>query len=84
MFAKATFRGQTREMHTVVPASAVLHMHDRDFVFVPATDKKFRRLEVVSGELLPDNTNLQEIKSGLKTGQQVVTNALVLDHVLAQ
>ena len=84
MFAKATFRGQTTEMHTVVPASAVLHMHDRDFVFVPAPDKKFRRLEVVSGDLLPDNTSLQEIKSGLKPGQQVVTNALVLDHVLAQ
>ena len=84
MFARATFRGQTTEMHTIVPASAVMHMHDRDFVFVPAPDKKFRRLEVVSGELLPTNVNLQEIKSGLKPGQQVVTNALVLDHVLAQ
>src|SRR5271165_344897 len=48
MFAKATFRGQTTEMHTVVPSSAVLHMHDRDFVFVPAPDNKFRRVEVVS------------------------------------
>jgi membrane fusion protein, heavy metal efflux system len=84
MFAKATFRGQTSEMHTIVPASAVLRMHDRDFVFVPAPDKKFRRVEVVGGDVLNDNTNLQEIKSGLKPGQQVVTNALVLDHVLAQ
>jgi membrane fusion protein, heavy metal efflux system len=84
MFAKATFRGQTTEMHTVVPASAVLHMHDRDFIFVPAPDKKFRRLEVVSGDLLPNDTNLQEIRSGIKPGQKVVTNALVLDHVLAQ
>ena len=84
MFAKATFRGQTTEMHTVVPASAVLHMHDRDFVFVPTPDKKFRRVSVVGGDVLPDNTNLQEIKSGLKPGQPVVTNALVLDHVLAQ
>jgi membrane fusion protein, heavy metal efflux system len=84
MFAKATFRGQTTEMHTLVPASAVLHMHDRDFVFVPAPNWKFRRMEVVSGNLLPDNTNAQEIKSGIKPGQQVVTNALVLDHVLAQ
>lgn len=84
MFVKATFQGKTPEAHTVVPASAVLHMHDRDFVFVPAEDKKFRRLEVVSGELLPDNTSLQEIKTGLQPGQQVVTNALVLDHVLAQ
>jgi membrane fusion protein, heavy metal efflux system len=84
MFVKATFHGRIVEVHTIVPASAVLRMHDRDFVFVPAPDKKFRRLEVVSGDLLNDNRNLQEIKSGLKPGQQVVTNALVLDHVLAQ
>jgi len=84
MFVKATFRGQTTHMHTIVPASAVLRMHDRDFVFVPAPGKKFRRVEVVSGDLLQDNLSLQEIKSGLQPGQQVVTNALVLDHVLAQ
>jgi cobalt-zinc-cadmium efflux system membrane fusion protein len=84
MFVKATFQGRTREMHTIVPASAVLHMHDRDFVFVPAPGSKFRRVEVVGGDLLPENLNLQEIKSGLEPGQQVVTNALVLDHVLAQ
>ena len=84
MFAKATFYGQTKETHTIVPASAVLRMHDRDFVFVPAPDKQFRRVEVVSGDVLTENTSLQEIKSGLKPGQQVVTNALVLDHVLAQ
>jgi cobalt-zinc-cadmium efflux system membrane fusion protein len=84
MFVKATFRGQTTVMHTIVPASAVLRMHDRDFVFVPAPGKKFRRVEVVSGDLLPDDVSLEEIKSGIQPGQQVVTNALVLDHVLAQ
>ena len=82
MFVRATFKGQVREMHTEVPASAIMHMHDRDFVFLPAPDNKFRRIEVVSGDVLPDNR--QEIKSGLAPGQQVVTNALVLDHVLAQ
>jgi cobalt-zinc-cadmium efflux system membrane fusion protein len=84
MFVRATFRGQTAEMHTIVPASAILHMHDRDFVYVPAPGNKFRRVEVVGGDLLSDNVNLQEVKSGLQPGQQVVTNALVLDHVLAQ
>ncbi|MGD0047399.1 MAG: efflux RND transporter periplasmic adaptor subunit [Bryobacteraceae bacterium] len=84
MFVTATFRGQTREMHTIVPASAILHMHDRDFVYVPAPGNKFRRVEIVSGDLLQDHTDLQEIKSGLAPGQQVVTNALVLDHVLTQ
>jgi membrane fusion protein, heavy metal efflux system len=84
MFVRATFRGQSSEMHTVVPASAVLHMHDRDFVFVPAPGNKFRRVEVVGGDLLESDTNLQEIKSGIGPDQAVVTNALVLDHVLGQ
>jgi cobalt-zinc-cadmium efflux system membrane fusion protein len=84
MFVRATFRGQTSEMHTIVPASAILHVHDRDFVYVPAPGNKFRRVEVIGGDLLSDNVNLQEVKSGLQPGQQVVTNALVLDHVLAQ
>jgi cobalt-zinc-cadmium efflux system membrane fusion protein len=84
MFVRATFHGHSKEMHTIVPASAILHMHDRDFVYVPASGKKFRRLEVVGGDLLTDNINLQEVKSGLQPGQEVVTNALVLDHVLAQ
>ncbi len=84
MFVRATFRAQAKEMHTVVPAAAVLRMHDRDFVFVPAPDNKFRRVEVVGGDVLSENAALQEIKSGLKPGQQVVSNALVLDHVLAQ
>ena len=84
MFVTATFHGQTTEMHTIVPASAILHMHDRDFVYTPAPGSKFRRLEIVSGDVLPDRTNLQEVKSGLQPGQEVVTNALTLDHVLAQ
>ena len=84
MFVTATLRGQSKETHTVVPASAILHMHDRDFVYVPAPGNRFRRVEVVSGDLLADNINLQEVKSGLQSGQQVVSNALVLDHALGQ
>jgi membrane fusion protein, heavy metal efflux system len=84
MFVRATFHGQTAEMHTIVPASAILHMHDRDFVYVPAPGNKFRRLEVVGGDVLPNDTSLQEVKSGLEPGQLVVTNSLVLDHVLGQ
>jgi cobalt-zinc-cadmium efflux system membrane fusion protein len=84
MFARATFHGQTMEMHSIVPAAAVLHMHDRDFVFVPAPGKMFRRVEVVGGDLLDNDKSQQEIKSGIDPGQQIVSNALVLDHVLAQ
>ncbi len=82
MFVRATFRGQTKEMHTAVPASAILHLHDRDWVYVPAPANQFRRVEIASGDNLPDN--LQEVRSGLKPGQQLVTNALVLEHAVAQ
>jgi membrane fusion protein, heavy metal efflux system len=78
MFATATFHGQRKETHTVVPADAVLHLHDRDWIYVPAPDRKFRRMEVVGGDLLPNK--MQEIKSGLQPGQQVVSNALVLQN----
>ncbi|MGO8773864.1 MAG: efflux RND transporter periplasmic adaptor subunit, partial [Terracidiphilus sp.] len=84
MFVTATFRGLTTEMHTIVPASAIMHLHDRDFVFEPAPGNKFRRVEVVGGDVLENDHNLQEVTSGLKPGDQVITNALVLDHVLAQ
>jgi cobalt-zinc-cadmium efflux system membrane fusion protein len=82
MFVKATFRRQSKEEHTVVPASAIVHLHDRDWVFMPAPGTKFRRVEVVSGDVLPNN--MQEIRSGLQPGQQVVTNALGLDHAIEQ
>ena len=76
MFVRATFRGQTIVLHTDVPASAIMHIHDRDYVYTPAPENKFRRVEVVGGDDLPNN--MQEVRSGLKPGQQVVTNALGL------
>jgi membrane fusion protein, heavy metal efflux system len=82
MFVTATFHGQKKETHAAVPASAVLHLHDRDWVYVPAGDKKFRRVEVTGGRQLPGN--LQEIVSGVKAGQQVVSNALVLQNTVEQ
>lgn len=76
MFVTATFREQKKEMRAVVPGTAILHLHDRDWVYVPDGDKKFRRINVVAGPSLPDGA--QEIVSGLQPGGQVVTNALVL------
>jgi cobalt-zinc-cadmium efflux system membrane fusion protein len=82
MFVTATFHGQKKETHAVVPASAILHLHDRDWVYVPAGDKKFRRIEVAGGQSLPNN--LQEIVSGIRVGQQVVSNALVMQNTVEQ
>ena len=82
MFVNATFHGQKKESHAAVPASAILHLHDRDWVYVPAGGKKFRRVEVVAGASLPDS--MQEILSGIKPGQQLVSNALVLQNTVEQ
>lgn len=35
MFATATFYGQKREKFAAVPATAILHLHDRDWVYPP-------------------------------------------------
>jgi cobalt-zinc-cadmium efflux system membrane fusion protein len=82
MFVTATLRGKVEHVETAVPASAVLHLHDRDYVYVPAPGSQFRRIEVSTGETLADNT--QEIRSGLKPGQQVVSNALAMQHTIEQ
>jgi len=80
MFATATFYGLKKEVHAAIPASAILHLHDRDSVYVPTENNKFRRLEVVSGETLPNQ--MQDILSGLQPGQKVVTNALALQNTV--
>jgi cobalt-zinc-cadmium efflux system membrane fusion protein len=80
MFATATFESKARETHAVVPAAAVLHLHDRDWVFVPAGNKKFNRVEVHGGNMLAGNR--QEILSGITPGQQLVSNVLQLESTL--
>jgi cobalt-zinc-cadmium efflux system membrane fusion protein len=82
MFVTATFHGQTPQKHATVPASAVLHLHDRDWVYVPVDGDQFRRVGVVGGKTLPGN--LQEIVSGLEPGAKVVANALVLQNTVDQ
>jgi len=82
MFVTATFFGRQPDIHAVVPADAILHLHDRDWAYLPAGDKQFRRVEVKSGEMLPNK--MQEVISGVKPGQQVVSNALVLQNTAEQ
>jgi cobalt-zinc-cadmium efflux system membrane fusion protein len=82
MFVTATFHGESTQVRAVVPASAILHLHDRDWVYVPEGDRQFRRVEVAGGKMLPGN--MQEIVSGISPGQAVVSNALVLESTLEQ
>jgi len=82
MFVTATFKSGTKSTYPVVPADAVLHLHDRDWVFVPAGGKQFKRVEVTGGKTLPDNRQL--LLSGISPGQQVVSNALLLETAGSQ
>ncbi len=82
MFATVTIHGKTAQTHAQVPATAVLHLHDRDWVYVPADGGKFRRMSVRGGETLPGN--MQEILSGIDVGQLVVSNALALQNTADQ
>jgi membrane fusion protein, heavy metal efflux system len=82
MFVTATFQGMQKQLRATVPADAVLHLHDRDWVYAPAGNNQFRRIEVVGGNMLPGG--LQEINSGIQPGQKVVANALVLQSTVEQ
>jgi cobalt-zinc-cadmium efflux system membrane fusion protein len=82
MFVTATFHGAAAQKHATVPATAILHLHDREWVYTPLGNGRFKRQEVVAGNTLPDNT--QEVLSGLKPGEQVVVRALVFQNTVEQ
>ena len=82
MFATATFYGKAAETRAAVPATAILHLHDREWVYTPIGAGHFKRLEVVTGSMLAGN--LQEVVSGIKPGDQVVLNALVMQNTVEQ
>jgi len=82
MFVTATFHSRKSERRAAVPAAAVLHLHDRDWVYVPIGNSKFRRTEVVGGDILPGG--MQEVVSGIAPGQQVVANALQFQSTVGQ
>ncbi len=82
MFATATFHGGTKEKRAAAPASSILHLHDRDWVYMPAAANTFRRVEVTTGRMLP--SGMQEIVSGVVPGDRVVLNALTLENTSEQ
>jgi cobalt-zinc-cadmium efflux system membrane fusion protein len=82
MFVTATFYGKQAETRAAVPATAILHLHDREWVYAPIGGGHFKRLEVVTGNMLPGS--LQEVVSGIKPGDQVVSNALALQNTVEQ
>ena len=82
MFSTATFHGSDKQSYASVPATAILHLHDREWVYMPAGTNTFRRVEVTSGKMLP--SNMQVVVSGVASGDRVVQNALVLQNTAEQ
>jgi hypothetical protein len=74
MFAAATFTSQKSEMRLVVPPSALLRLHDKDWVFRSEGPNRYRRLEVRAASTAPDGQ--QFIYGALNPGDHIVVNAL--------
>jgi cobalt-zinc-cadmium efflux system membrane fusion protein len=78
MFATVHFLARGTAARTVIPSSAVLRLQDRDWVFVKLDGSRFRRTEVEAGPVNADKS--QQVLSGLRPGDPVVTNALMFDR----
>jgi cobalt-zinc-cadmium efflux system membrane fusion protein len=82
MFATATFRSRKLQPHVVVPATAVMRLQDKDWVFRRLGAGKFRRIEVHTvGE---GSDGMQQIGDGLNAGEEVVANALEFSSTVAE
>ena len=82
MFAVATFRSRTTTNRVVVPATAIMRLHDKDWVFQKIAANRYRKIAVEADGLAPDG--MQEIRSGVKAGDVVVTNALEFSTEVAE
>jgi membrane fusion protein, heavy metal efflux system len=82
MFAVARFRSRKTMKRVVVPATAIMRLHDKDWVFRKEGDRSFRRVVVQADGLTPDG--MQEIRDGVKAGDDVVANALEFSTEVAE
>jgi cobalt-zinc-cadmium efflux system membrane fusion protein len=82
MFAVAKFRSRKMTDRVVVPATAIMRLHDKDWVFRKEGGNSFRRTVVQADGLAPDG--MQEIHEGVKPGDEVVANALEFSSEVAE
>ena len=82
MYAVATFRSRKLINRVVVPSTAIMRLHDKDWVFRKEGDKRFRKIVVQADGLAPDG--MQEIRDGVKPGDELVTNALEFSSEVAE
>jgi cobalt-zinc-cadmium efflux system membrane fusion protein len=82
MFAIATFRSRRLRPSLVVPSTAVMRLHDKDWIFRKEGSNRFRRVEVQATGATSDG--MQEVRDGVKADDQVVLNALDFSTAVAE
>lgn len=82
MFALATFHSRKLTNRVVVPATAIMRLHDKDWVFQKIGANRYRKVAIEADGLAPDG--MQQIRSGVKPGDEVVTNALEFSTEVAE
>lgn len=82
MFAVAKFRSRRTKEQVVVPATAIMRLHDKDWVFRKEGGNNFRRVVVQADGQAPDG--MQEIREGVKAGDEVVMKALEFSSEVAE
>jgi membrane fusion protein, heavy metal efflux system len=82
MYAVAIFRSRKLRPHLVIPATAMMRLQDKDWVFRREGQNQFRKLEVHSTGATAEG---QELQGGvLKSGDEVVANALEFSSAMAE
>jgi membrane fusion protein, heavy metal efflux system len=82
MFASATLRSRALHPHLIVPTTAIMRLHDKDWVFAQESLRQFRKLEV---RVEPGSSGeFSQLQSGLKAGQSVVADALQFSTEVAE
>ena len=82
MYAVATFRSRKLTNRVIVPSTAIMRLHDKDWVFRKEGGNRFRKIVVQADGLAPDG--MQEIRDGVKPGDVLVTNALEFSTEVAE
>jgi len=80
--SSAATRGPRYPPRKSKPSTAIMRLQDKDWIFRKEGDKRFRRVEVQADGLAPDG--MQEIRDGVKSGDEVVANALEFSTAVAE
>ncbi len=82
MYAVAKFRSRKLTNRIIVPSTAIMRLHDKDWVFRKESNNRFRKIAVQADGMTPDG--MQEIRDGVKAGDELVTNALEFSTEVAE